>query len=73
VNATLEQGTTLLGIWGGASQRDRKALLAGKVTGELVRDYAPMPCAVESSNATGPTSVRGWRRSTQTSGSQLPH
>jgi hypothetical protein len=38
----LEQGTTLQGIWGGTSQRDRKALSAsGKVTGELVRRYGP--------------------------------
>ena len=38
----LDQGPSLLGIWGGTTQRDRKKLTtSGKVTGELVRHYGP--------------------------------
>ena len=36
----LDQGPTLVGIWGGTTQRERKALTAsGNVTGDLVRRW----------------------------------
>jgi len=35
----LDHGTNLVGIWGGTSGRQRRALLAGGVTCELVRRF----------------------------------
>jgi len=35
----LDHGTNLVGIWGGTSGRQRRELLAGGVTGELVRRF----------------------------------
>lgn len=35
----LDEPLTLAGIWGGTSERERKRLRAGGITGELVRRY----------------------------------